>query len=158
MAVPVVDVLEPVEVSHHERQRAAESLDPRQLRCERFLALTAVGQAGQAVDEGLPLDDPVQAGVVERDDRVRGEGDGGHPVLVIEVVAEEQQRAEVRVTRGQRHLDFVGALVGPARLYELAARGHDHAALRARRLDRSLDDQPHQLVDVVRRAQRFPES
>ena len=34
----------------------------------------------------------------------------------------------------------------------------DDAARRARRLDRGLDDQPHQLVDVVCRAERLAEA
>jgi hypothetical protein len=99
MAVAVVDVLEPVQVGDDHGQGAAEALDAGELVRERFLALAPVGQAGEAVDEGLPLDDPVQPDVVEGNDGVRREGGRGHPVLVGEIVAEEEKRAEVDGSR-----------------------------------------------------------
>src|SRR6185437_9583791 len=139
-------------------QGAAEALDARELVRERFLALTPVGEAGEAVDEGLPLDDPVEPDVVEGNDGVRREGGRGHPVLVGEIVAEEEQRAEVHGPRTKRHLDLVVALVGIADLHELTVRTDEDAAGRARRLDRGLDDQPHELVAVVSGAERLAEA
>ena len=68
MPVPIVDVLEPVEVGDDDGQVTAETLDPRELVCQRLLALTPVGETGEAVDQRLSLHDAVQACVVERDD------------------------------------------------------------------------------------------
>src|SRR5919201_256675 len=155
MAEAVVDVLEPVEVGNDERERPAESLQARELRGERLLALAPVREAGEAVDQRLTLHDPMQPGVVERNDGMRGKRDRRHAVLVLELVGEEQQRAEVRLAGSERHLDLLGALARLAGLYELAADRDDHASGRARRLDRGLDDETHQLVDVVRRTQRL---
>ena len=142
MAVAVVDVLEPVEVGDDERERPAEALEAGELGGKRLLALPAVRQTGEAVDERLPLDDAVQPRVVERHDRVRRERDGGHPVLVLEVVAEEQERAEGDVAGGQRNLDLVAA-PSPGRPAWMSSplADDDHAARRAGRLDSRLDDQ-----------------
>ena len=149
MAVAVVDVLEPVEVADDDGQRAAEALEACELRGQRVLALPPVRKAGETVDERLALDDPVQTRVLERDDRMRRERDRGHPVLVLEVVAEQQEGAERHVARGERNLDLVPPFAGLAGLDQLAAGRDDHASLRTRRLDRRLDDQAHQLVRVV---------
>ena len=119
----VVDVLEPVEVGDDDGERAAEPLEARELGGERLLALAAVRETGEAVDERLPLDDAVQARVVERHDRLRRERDGGHPVLVLEVVAEEQQRAEGRPRRRVSGTSILSApSSGSPGLDELAAR------------------------------------
>jgi len=66
--VPVVDVLEPVEVGDDDGQVTTEALDPRELVCQRLLALTPVGETRELVDQRLSLHDAVQACVVERDD------------------------------------------------------------------------------------------
>ena len=87
MPVDVVDRLEVVEVGEHERERRAEALGPRDLGGERVLALAPVRDAGEAVDERLPLDDAVQPRVLERDRGVRGERARGEPLLVVERVA-----------------------------------------------------------------------
>ena len=100
----------------------------------------------------------MQPDVVEGDDGVRRERGRGHPVLVGEIVAEEEQRAEVHGSRTKGHLDLVVALVGIADLHELTVRTDEDAAGRARRLDRGLDDQPHELVAVVRGAERLAEA
>src|SRR6185312_1050637 len=50
------------------------------------------------------------------------------------------------------------ALVGIADLHELTVRTDEDAAGRARRLDRGLDDQPHELVAVVSGAERLAEA
>ena len=71
MAVRVVDGLEVVEVGEDQRDGAAEPLDARELGGERLVALPAVGEPGELVDERLPLDDAVQARVVERDHGLR---------------------------------------------------------------------------------------
>src|SRR2546421_9114869 len=90
----VVHVLEAVEIGEHERDRAAEALGTRHLRREHLLAVAPVGEARQAVDERLALDDPVQALVVERDHRMGGEGHRRHALVVAEAVAEDRQRAK----------------------------------------------------------------
>ena len=149
MAVAVVDVLEPVEVGHDDSERAAEALDAGELVGERLLALTPVRKAGKAVDESLPLDDAVQAGVVQRHDRLGGKRHGRHPVLLLEVVAEQDQRSEVRRPGLERHLDALSALVRIAGLHELPGRADEDSAGRAGRLDRRLDHETHQLVGVV---------
>src|SRR6266540_5379097 len=158
MAVAVVDVLEPVEVGDHNSKRSAEALDACELVGEGLLALASVGQARQAVDERLPLDDPVQSRVVERDHGMGCERDGGHPVLVPECVAEEHQRAKVERPSAERNFDPLGAPVRIPRFDDLTARPDEHAARRVRGLDGRLDDQPHQLVFIVRRTESRAET
>ena len=94
--VVVVDGLEVVEVGEHEGQRRAEPLGAGDLRRQRVLALPPVRDAGEAVDERLPLDDAVQPRVLECDRGVRGERARSEPLLVVERVARDRQRAERR--------------------------------------------------------------
>ena len=67
MAEAVVDQLEIVEVEHHEPDRRAEALRALDLARELLLELAAVEQLRQRVGLGLLLDQPVQAGVLDRD-------------------------------------------------------------------------------------------
>src|SRR4030095_7521756 len=107
MAELVVDLLEVVQVAEDERDRPAEACRARELRVERVLRLTAVGETGQGGDERLALHDRVQSRVLERDDRVAREGDRGERVLLVELVAEERQLSEVRLAGTQRDFDAV---------------------------------------------------
>ena len=120
MAVAVVDALEVVEIGQDDRKRPAETLDARELGCELVLELAAVGEAGEPVDPSLALDDPVQARVVERDHGLRRERRQRHLVVRLELVAEDEQRAEVDPAGDQRRLDLGRALVRIPRLHELA--------------------------------------
>src|SRR6266508_89374 len=156
--VAVVDVLEPVEVRDHDGQRAAETLHACELGGEDLLALPAVRQPGEAVDERLPLDDAVQAGVVEGDGRMGCEGDRGHTILVLEVVPEEDERAEVGLGSLERYLDSVLAPVWIPGRDQLAARSNENPAGGAGCLHCGLDDQAHQLIRIVRRPERFAEA
>src|SRR5262249_59736288 len=81
VAEAVVDVLEPVQVGNHDREWAAETLEASEFRGEDLLALSAIREPRQTVDERLPLDDPVQSGVVEGDNRLRSERPRRHPVF-----------------------------------------------------------------------------
>ena len=67
MAEAVVDQLEVVEVEHDEPDGRAEALRALDLARELLLELAAVEQLRERVGLGLLLDQPVQAGVLDRD-------------------------------------------------------------------------------------------
>src|SRR5213078_65146 len=96
--------------------------------------------------------------VVERDHRMRSKRDGRYAVLVAELVTEEQQRAEADRASLEGHLEALRTFVGVAGGDERATRPDEHAAGGAGRLDRSLDDQGHQQLCVVRRAESLAEA
>ncbi len=83
----VVDGLEVVEISHDQRQRRPEARGTCELERERFLEMATVGEPGEAVDVRLALDDRVQAGVLERDHRLRSERLRDPALLVAELSA-----------------------------------------------------------------------
>src|SRR5438876_5626230 len=118
MAVPVVDVLEPIEVGDDDGQGPAEPLDPRELVFQRLLALAPVGETREAVDQCLSFDDSMQACVVERDHGMRSEGNGSHAVLLGELGAEEEERTEADRSSLKRYLEALWSLVGKAGLDE----------------------------------------
>ena len=160
VAVHVVDRLEVVEVGEHERQRRAEALGARDLRGERVLALAAVRDAGEPVDERLPLDDPVQPRVLERDRRVRGERAGGHRAAP----SSNDSPTSVSVPKrraagGERQLEPLAVRVRVAGLDDACRRRRrSRAPRRAGGLDRGLDDHAQQLLDVVGRGERLAEA
>ena len=158
VAEAVVDRLEAVEVGEHEGDRAAEALGAQQLAGERLLAVAAVGEAGEHVDERLAGDDPVQARVLERDRRVGDERRGRAPLLDREAAARERERAEALAAGRERELEALAPVGERSRLDDLAAEADDEPAGRAGRLDHGLDDHAQELVDVVRRGERLAEA
>ena len=154
MAVHVVDRLEVVEVGEDERRRSAHALGADELGLELVLAVAPVGEPGEAVDERLPLDDAVQAGVLERDGGLGGERPRGLLALVVEGRAVEDERAEaVRARGGERELERVVAGGRVARLDHVARPAEQHGTVGAGRVHDGLDDDAHQLVRVVRRGE-----
>ena len=150
VAVAVVHALEVVEIGEDEGERAAEALGAGQLRVQRVLRVPAVGEPCQAVHERLPLDDAVQARVLEGDDGVAGEQRRRLDVLDAEVGTREHERAEAVLPGRERELEALRSGVRVAGLDDLARRSDEQAARRAGRLDRRLDDRPQELVEVVR--------
>src|SRR5205823_5631239 len=73
VAVPVVDLLEVVQVGDDEREGSDHAVGARDLVRERVLAAAPVRDSRQPVDERLALDDRVQPRVLERDGGVRCE-------------------------------------------------------------------------------------
>ena len=71
MAVTVVDALEEVDVEDHERQRTIAPLGARELACQRLVEQSAVGEAGERVARGEPLDVGQQPRVPQRERGVR---------------------------------------------------------------------------------------
>ena len=63
-------------------------------RRERLLGMAPVREAGEAVDERLPLDDAVEPRVLERDGRVPAEERRRLEVVGAELVADEDELAE----------------------------------------------------------------
>ena len=84
VTMDVVDLFEVVEVGEDERERGAEPLGAGDLGGERFLAVASVRDAGQPIDERLPLDDPVQPRVLQRDRCVRRQRVRRHRLLDVE--------------------------------------------------------------------------
>src|SRR6188508_3800726 len=109
MTVTVVDHLEVVYVGEDQPDRSSDPLDARELGRERLVGLTPVRQSGEPVHERLPLDDPVQASILERDDGLAGEGLGGHLLLDVEVGAVEAQTPEAAPAGGQLELELLRA-------------------------------------------------
>ena len=140
MSVTVVDRLEAVEVGERERDRAAEALGPHQLAGQRLLAVAPVGEAGEHVHERLPRDDPVQAGVLERDRGVGDQGRGASPLVDGEAAPRKRERAEALAAGGQRQLEVLAPVGDRAGLNHLTAEADDEAAGRSGRLDHGLDD------------------
>src|SRR5262249_31996796 len=73
MAELVVDRLEALEAGEHEAYTAAEALRARDLFLEALLERAPVREPGQRIDERLPLDDVVKAGIVECNRGLRSE-------------------------------------------------------------------------------------
>src|SRR5207244_2302232 len=67
-------------------------------------------------------------------------------------------RAEIGLARAQRERDLLEPRVGIARAGELAAAVDDDSAVRPGRLDRRLDDDAQELLDIVRRLERLAET
>src|SRR6185437_1628462 len=84
VAVAVVDPLEVVEVGEDERERLSEALGARELGRELVVAVAAVREAREPVHERLPLDDPVQSRILERDHGVTDERNRRLALLVRE--------------------------------------------------------------------------
>ena len=133
VAVHVVDGLEVVEVGEDERERRAEPA--RRARSPRESASSQpapVRDAGEPVDERLPLDDPVQPRVLERDRRVRRERRRGQPLLLVEDVADEVERPERRPADRERKLEPLAVGVRIAGLDDVAAVGAEPRRRRRR--------------------------
>src|SRR4051794_11904930 len=158
MAEAVVDRLEAVQVGEHERDRTAEALGAHQLAGERLLAVTAVGEPGEHVDERLARHDPVQTRVLERDRRVGDERSCGAPLLEREAAAGGRERAEALAAGRERQLESLATVRERPRLDDLAAEPDDDAAGRAGRLDHRLDDHAQELIDVVGCCERVAET
>src|SRR5438105_15277889 len=58
----------------------------------------------------------------------------------------------------ERHLDLLATVLGIATLQPLTVLRDEDSPDRARRLDRRRDDDPAQLIDVVRRTEHLAES
>src|SRR5215216_804184 len=102
MPEAVVDALEVVEVREHERQRRAEPERAGKLAGERLLRGAPVREPGECVDQGLSLENSVQAGVLEGGDAVTHEQRRRLDVLDRELLAAEDQRPEAHPTDLQR--------------------------------------------------------
>ena len=73
VAVDVVDLLEVVDVHHHQAQRAVEAPRALDLAVERGVQLADVREPGQLVGDRLALDGLVEVRVLDRDARLAGE-------------------------------------------------------------------------------------
>ena len=85
MAVAVVHLLEVVQVGQDQRQAAAEALRAGDLGLERLLEVAPIGKLGQAVRVRLPLDEAMEARVLERDRGLGAEPVGELAGVVAEV-------------------------------------------------------------------------
>ena len=158
VAEAVVDRLEAVEVRENEGDRAAEALGAKELAGEGVLALAAVREAREHVDEGLARDDPVQPRVFERNRGMRDQRRGDAALLETEIAARERERPEALAPRGQRQLEALATVGDRPGLDDLAAEPDDDPCGRARCLDDRLDDHAQQLVDVVGGRERVAEA
>src|SRR5919108_522877 len=140
MAPAVVDPLEVVDVSEDQRQRLVEALRPGELLLERGGTEASVRETRQAVDERPLLDRSGLPRIAERDHGVADEPTGALALVRSELVAVEDQRAEVLAgPGGQRELELRGpALVAERDQDVVPAR--QLAAGRAGGLDGGLDD------------------
>src|SRR4051794_20812524 len=114
VAVRVVDLLEPVQVEHQQRQRPAEPGGAVDFARERLLEEPVVAQPGEAVGHGQPLRLLMQEHVVDGDGRLAGEALNGLEVGVVERLTVdpvvEVEHAEDPGAGAQRHAD---QLLGP---------------------------------------------
>ena len=149
MTVAVVHGLEVVEVGEHEREGGVEPLRTGDLRAERVVAVASVREPGEAVDEGLTLDDAMQARVLESDRGMRRQRDGVQSLLGVEGRTDEEERAERRPAGAERQLENDAVRVRLAALDDPAVVGAEACTRRAGGLDasprgrRSLADVPH---------------
>src|SRR5947209_17390817 len=156
VAVPVVDLLEVVQVGDDEGERSDHAVGARDLVRERVLASATVRDSRQPVDERLTLDDRVQPRILEGDGGVRRERRRRHPVLSVER-ADEDETSEPLSANRERMLDAIAGRVlvsgggGEAVTVDGGADG-------ARRLDGGLDDDAEELLDVVRRCERLTDA
>ena len=134
MTVHVVHVLELVEVGEDERERRLETLGAGGLCVERIGGRAAVRQAGETVEERLPLDQPVQAGVLERNHGVRHQRRGAHPLLLVEGIAHELECPEALARGDERKDQPIAVTVGIAVDNDRAVRRHDATTARRGRL------------------------
>ncbi len=158
MAVDVVHDLEVVEVGEHESELEVVARRARELPVERRLALAAVGEPGEAVDERLLLDDAVQPQVVERHGGLVPERVRREDVVGAEAGPQEPEHAEGSAPARERNLQLVPVRARVADLDELALGAHEAAAHGGRRLDRGLEDHPDELLEVVCRPERVGEA
>ena len=70
VAVGVVDLLEVVDVEHHQRQLVTEALGARRLLRDQLAEAPLVGEPGELVGDRLLGDELVQIDVLDRDRRL----------------------------------------------------------------------------------------
>ena len=100
----------------------------------------------------------MQAGVLERDDGLAGEGLGGHPLLDVEVGAVEAQTPEAAPAGGQLELELLRARKDVTGLDHRAVLADHDATVCLRRLDGRLDDHAPELVGIECGSKRVAEA
>ena len=151
-------LLEVVEVGEDEADLAVEPGRAGELEAERVLGAPPVGEPGEAVDESLVLDEPVQLRVLEGDDRLGGQRRArSRSGAASNDAADDHEMPEVGGAGPKRERDPLAGCVGLAGPCDLAVAADHDPAGGTGRLDGRLDDDAQELPRIVRRDQRLAE-
>ena len=157
MPEAVVDQLEVVQVDEDDRDGAAKARCSLDLRLERRDESPPIDETCQLIGHRLSLDDVVQAGVLQRDRRLRGEPLGqllrfGRKAARRRV--EQQPRGAGLVGGRQLELQLVGVVGHVTHPADLPVALHEPATANPGRLGDHVEDHGKKRARIVRRGER----